>query len=403
MITLKDMPEEIQASVSYSTLLHVNSIDGDEPAIYAALKQLSEIVLNAFAETVSQLSGREVIWKLAREAVTIKNAGQQGAEIVRTVLDDRYHGTIHGIASKTQLSVSTVGSLLEVGAAAALSIMGRLVAEYSWSAQELAQWLRPYHADSSAAKIITEVATPVVTRPNRVPGWLATRSNVLLLVVSLIAIAEGGYIVGTHITSREAIPSTTMVPAPSDGQAAPAASHQYAALPVVNRTPTTVELGRGRTSIPVVLKLKDGLRQVIGASSTESKLYQFLIDPSTEVDLVDPTKDWIGFDRIYFETNKAMLTNESLWQLSNVASILKRFPTAQIKIGGYTDSSGNPISNLRLSRERATATKEALVSMGVPAARLTAVGFGALDNIASNDTEEGRSLNRRVNMQITHK
>ncbi|MEJ7665192.1 MAG: OmpA family protein [Hymenobacter sp.] len=155
--------------------------------------------------------------------------------------------------------------------------------------------------------------------------------------------------------------------------------------------------------MPVVLKLKNGLRQVIGAASTESKLYQFLIDPSQEVDLVDPTKDWIGFDRIYFETNKATLTNESLWQLSNVASILKRFPASKIKVGGYTDNSGNPLRNLQLSRERANSTLAALVSMGVTPDRLTAVGFGAIDNIADNATEEGRSLNRRVSMQVTQK
>jgi OOP family OmpA-OmpF porin len=155
--------------------------------------------------------------------------------------------------------------------------------------------------------------------------------------------------------------------------------------------------------VPVVLKLKDGVRQIIGANSTESKLYQFLIDPAKEIDEVDPTKGWIGFDRIYFDTNKATLTNESLWQLSNVASILKRFPAAKIKIGGYTDASGNAFNNLKLSTERAKAAKDALVSLGVPADRLTAAGYGVVDNIASNDTEEGRALNRRVSLQVTQK
>jgi OOP family OmpA-OmpF porin len=177
---------------------------------------------------------------------------------------------------------------------------------------------------------------------------------------------------------------------------------QYAAIPVGN-LPKAADATRGKSAVPVVLKLKDGARQIIGANSTESKLYQFLIDPSKEVDIVDPTKDWIGFDRIYFETNKATLTNESLWQLSNVASILKRFPTAKIKIGGYTDNSGNPLLNLRLSKERAEAAMASLVSLGVPAERLTAAGYGALDNIATNDTEEGRALNRRVGMQVTQK
>ena len=178
---------------------------------------------------------------------------------------------------------------------------------------------------------------------------------------------------------------------------APAAG-QYTAIPVAN-----LSAPRTKTAVPVVLKLKDGVRQIIGANSTESKLYQFLIDPAKEIDLVDPTKGWIGFDRIYFDSNKATLTNESLWQLSNVASILKRFPAAKIKIGGYTDSSGNPLANLNLSAERAKAAKAALVSLGVPADRLTSAGYGVIDNIASNDTEEGRALNRRVSLQVTQK
>jgi OOP family OmpA-OmpF porin len=200
---------------------------------------------------------------------------------------------------------------------------------------------------------------------------------------------------------RQILPPCPCLPL---SQPLPPAGGQYKALPVVSRKRDGADVTRrSEAAIPVVLNLRYGLRQVIGAASTESKLYQFLIDPTKEVDLVDPTKGWIGFNRIYFESSKATLTNESLWQLSNIASILKRFPEARIKIGDYTDSSENPLHNLRLSRERAAATKDALASMGVPAARLMAVGFGALDNIAANDTEVERSVNSRVSMQVTHK
>ncbi len=408
MITLKNMPAEIQQFAQDHKLLQANILADEAPAAaHAALARVSDVVLSAFAEAAGQPSGREVVWNLAREAGTAQDSGQQGADLVRSVLDDRYHGTLHGVVKETQVQTATVGRLLEVGAAAALAIMGRLVAENGGSAQDLGQWLRPHQVAGAAAPAAGAAAParPAPVSQGGAAGWLATRSNALLLAVSFIAIAELGYIVGTHKSGPEvAADASAAAPTPTDGPAAtPPAGGQYAALPVVNRTPTAAEIGRGRASVPVVLKLKNGLRQVIGAASTESKLYQFLIDPAKEVDLIDPTRDWIGFDRIYFESSKAVLTNESLWQLSNVASILKRFPAAAIKIGGYTDSSGNPLNNLRLSRERATATKDALVSMGVPAERLTAVGFGALDNIATNDTEEGRSVNRRVSMQVTRK
>ncbi|TDN38331.1 OmpA family protein [Hymenobacter sp. UV11] len=407
MITLKDMPHEIQNFVRDHNLLQANGLTGEDPAaVHTALARLSEVVLSAFAETAGQHGSREVVWNLASEAGTAPDAGQQGADLVRNVLDDRYHGTVHGVVKETQVQTATVGRLLEVAAAAALAIMGRLVATHNWSAQELNQWLRPYQV-AGVVPPVAVAAAPVLaaTGASGSASWLSAPSNILLLAVSLLALGEFGYIVGTRTSSAEvASVDTAAAPTPTDGLAStPPTGGQYTALPVVSRTGTGADAARSAAAVPVVLKLKNGLRQVIGAASTESKLYQFLIDPTKEVDLVDPTKDWIGFDRIYFESSKATLTNESLWQLSNVASILKRFPEAKIKIGGYTDSSGNPLSNLRLSRERAAATKDALVGMGVPTERLTAVGFGSLDNITTNDTEEGRSINRRVSMQVTDK
>lgn len=408
MTTVQQMPAEIAhflhdqqppASVPAASL---------PPAGQAALARVTEVVMSAFAEAAGQTTGREVVWNLAREAATAPDSGQQGADLVRSVLDDRYHGTINRVVQDTGVPTATVGQLLESVAGAALAVMGRLVAENHWNAQQLGKWLRPHQAGPAAVPPVAPVvARPVAAAAGGGAGlWLAARSNALLLGVSLLAVAEFGYIIGTRNSSPEDPPAVAAsAPTPSEiasGNAAPAADNPYKALPVMNRN-APAGVGGGRAAVPVVLKLKNGLRQVIGAASTESKLYQFLIDPGQEVDLVDPTKDWIGFDRIYFETNKAALTNESLWQLSNVASILKRFPAAKIKVGGYTDNSGNPLRNLQLSRERAKSTMDALVSMGVAADRLTAVGFGALDNIADNTTEEGRSLNRRVSMQVTQK
>ena len=407
MTTIQQMPEEIAHFIRdhQPPTAAAGSLSPDEQAAQA---RVTEVVMSALAETAGQTTGREVVWNLAREADTAPDSGQQGADLVRSVLDDRYHGTINRIVQDTGVSTATVGQLLETVAGAALAVMGRLLAQNYWNAQQLSKWLRPHQAAPAAVTPVVPVAArPMAAVANSEAGsWLAARSNALLLGVSLLAMAEFGYIVGTRHDTSEAPPavaaSTPTPPETASDNAAPAADNPYKALPVINRSGTAGVEG-GRAAVPVVLKLKNGLRQVIGAASTESKLYQFLIDPSQQIDLVDPTKDWIGFDRIYFETNKAALTNESLWQLSNVASILKRFPAAKIKVGGYTDNSGNPLRNLQLSRERAKSTMDALVSMGVTADRLTAVGFGALDNIADNATEEGRSLNRRVSMQVTEK
>ena len=66
------------------------------------------------------------------------------------------------------------------------------------------------------------------------------------------------------------------------------------------------------------------------------------------------------------------------------------------EIGGYTDSSGDPLANLGLSQRRAVAVRLQLVARGVPPAALRAVGHGDADPVADNSTEEGRAKNRRT-------
>lgn len=418
MLTLQNFSEETEKFIQLNELTQREIFVGEhQKGLQAALKQVIALLTPSLAELVGQPDGQEAVWHAARETTvgngletdqdTATVAPQQGTDLIKSVLSDRYHGTVNTIAKTTGVKTASVGRLLDIAATTAFELLGSLVAKNQWNAQQLAEWLRPNRpavaqAEPQAAPMPSSLLAGAESAPvyrGSPASWVSNRANILLAVVSLIAVAELGYIVATRPNAAEAELATA-----TDGarraESSGSSAGQYTAIPVASITPTKAS---PKAVVPVVLKLKDGLRQVIGASSTESKLYQFLIDPGQEIDPVDPTKGWIGFDRIYFETNKATLTNESLWQLSNVASILKRFPVAKIKIGGYTDSTGNPINNLRLSKARAEAAKSSLVSLGVPADHLTAVGYGALDNITTNKTEEGRSLNRRVSLQVTEK
>ena len=400
MITLQNLPEEIKSFLLKHNLLTDKKFADEQPAgLQRALAPVTDVVMRGLAELAGQANGRELVWQAASGVPTPSTSQTAGTGLIKSVLDDRFHGTVNTITKETGLTGGAVTQLIEVVTAAALRLLGSLAAEQHWNAQQLGEWLRPRQFAPVAPLPVAPApalaaAAPVAAGSS---SWFATPANALLVAVSIIAASEFGYILST----RPGTESTVV--ASAAGEPAVAAG-QYAVIPVANLSAARpTDAAHSKTAVPVVLKLKNGVRQIIGAQSTESKLYQFLIDPSKEVDLVDPTKDWIGFDRIYFDSNKATLTNESLWQLSNVASILKRFPKAKIKIGGYTDSSGNPLSNLRLSKERAQAAMTSLVSLGVPADRLTSAGYGAIDNIASNDTEEGRALNRRVSLQVTQK
>ncbi len=85
------------------------------------------------------------------------------------------------------------------------------------------------------------------------------------------------------------------------------------------------------------------------------------------------------------------------------ASILKAYPNVNLKIGGYTDNVGDDAANLKLSAARAEATSKALLDRGIATGRLEAEGYGEQHPIASNETEEGRQRNRRIDVRVTKK
>ncbi len=158
------------------------------------------------------------------------------------------------------------------------------------------------------------------------------------------------------------------------------------------------------TGQPTTLQLADGNAVAgVGLHSTESNLYRFITDPQMQIDTVDLTRGWYSFDRVYFDAGQATLTHESVAQLRNIAAILKAYPRARIKLSGYTDASGDFKINKALSEDRAHAAWYSLVGMGISPARIDARGYGPRYSIATNTTEEGRAMNRRLSVKVVEK
>jgi outer membrane protein OmpA-like peptidoglycan-associated protein len=106
-------------------------------------------------------------------------------------------------------------------------------------------------------------------------------------------------------------------------------------------------------------------------------------------------------DAIRFETNKATLTTQAKANLDKLVPVFKDYAETNISVYGYTDNTGKPEYNLKLSANRAASVKQYLASKGLVNTRLTTSGLGIADPIASNDTAEGKSQNRRVEFAIT--
>lgn len=108
----------------------------------------------------------------------------------------------------------------------------------------------------------------------------------------------------------------------------------------------------------------------------------------------------IELRKIFFETAKSELKDESFNQLNLLADYLKRNKNIEIEIVGHTDNVGNDDTNLKLSYDRANSVSIYLQNKGIEKARLNIVGYGETQPIDSNETLEGRLLNRRVEFKI---
>jgi len=105
-------------------------------------------------------------------------------------------------------------------------------------------------------------------------------------------------------------------------------------------------------------------------------------------------------NEVLFDFNSSGLRFESRETLRELATNFQRYPDEMITIEGHTDSVGSDESNQRLSEERAGNVRDFLVDHGVSPSRISALGFGATRPRASNDTPEGRQMNRRVEIHI---
>jgi len=150
---------------------------------------------------------------------------------------------------------------------------------------------------------------------------------------------------------------------------------------------------------PIKIKLANGTELDATKGSLEDKFYSFLKDPTAVAN-----KDlWFNFDQVLFASGKSTLKTGSEKQLENTCEILKAYPQVKIKIGGYTDNTGDSVANVKLSTARAKTVHAFMLNKGVEKTSFDEKpleGYGPLYPVAGNDTKEGQAQNRRISLSV---
>jgi OmpA-OmpF porin, OOP family len=105
-------------------------------------------------------------------------------------------------------------------------------------------------------------------------------------------------------------------------------------------------------------------------------------------------------NNVFFDFDKYDLRPESFVELDRVVGFLKEYPKVEIEMSAHTDSRGSDAYNITLSDNRAKSVREYILSKGIDPARISSKGYGETKPVASNDTDDGRQLNRRVEFMI---
>ena len=314
----------------------------------------------------------------------------KGAEYSKALLAGHTDPVVNEISRYSNTSISSAAFIVGLVSFASLDAVGRHLANHSVDGNGLSTWIK-----AQGDTILHAIPVGLEVKPalgiQRYP-WEKTvktrRNSVLYGIIVLLIVVVAVFLLFRSCQHTDTVTSTTADTTVTVTTPAPAAA------PAVN-TDTAVS-PRTQVSLP------NG--QVISANkgSTEDRLIAFLSDPNAPLD--KKNGNWFDFTKVGFASNSASLLLESETQLKNIVVILGAFPKAKIKIGGYSDNTGDAAENTRLSQERADNVLAKLKELGARSSQLVgAEGFGPKFPVGDNGTQAGRAMNRRLSINVKHK
>jgi OmpA-OmpF porin, OOP family len=356
----------------------------------------------------------------------------KGADLLKGLFGDKAHGLAEGVASMAGIKSSSASSLMSMAAPVALGALGKHASENNLDAGGLGSFLSSQkdsilgslpaslgsllgmgglgqlgnkvanmadNATSGAKETISTASAYAEDAAAKGGGAIKWLLPLLLLVLAAAAAwylmrgCNSGKAGGGH--GDDTIKVNTNAGGDTIKTTAAAVAGKLDSLGNF-----IYDIGKN-----ITIDLPNGAGKLeVGENSTEAKLYKMLSSADWKVDTINKGTGWTTLDRVYFETGKSTLTAASEAQLKNIGMLMKAFPTATMKIGGYTDNTGAADVNKRISGERATIVMKKLVAMGIAAGSLAAEGYGPEHPVcAANDTPECKAQNRRVDVRITKK
>ena len=191
------------------------------------------------------------------------------------------------------------------------------------------------------------------------------------------------------------IAAASPAPAPDESQPSTEPAPAAAAKPEPAATPTVGNTAAATTSAGASVNTSERVAAVapnpVGVASANETSGNF-----SQEECVGRFEILSRAGSIYFRSGSAELDPESVFFLNTLLNIVQRCPSLGIEVGGHTDSKGGAALNQRLSEARAGSVVAYLVDKGVESARLSAKGYGELRPVATNDTDQGRARNRRI-------
>jgi len=343
-----------------------------------------------------------------------------GESLVKGLFGDKVNGFGNLISNFSGIKASSSNTLLNIGGTIIASFLGKKMTGDGLNFGGIVNWLGQHSSDITSAipagfssflglsaptsqpKATTNAPAAMSENQGGAMKWLLP-----LILLGILAVGLFSWLKGCNTTqvesasgSKDSISVTENIDTamPSDSATAAAAAIPTEVAGRLDEAGNWI-VTKGEA---IKIKLDNGVELDAFKGSLEDKLFSFIKDPNAM-----PGKDiWFNFEDLLFETGKSTLKAGSEKQLTNTVEILKAYPAVKVKLGGYTDNTGDSMKNVKLSESRAKTVHGQMISKGLTATSFDAKpyeGYGPQFPVADNTTPEGRAQNRRLSLSVRAK